>query len=86
MQRPHYGMLVAGCATLLIAAGCVTVKVAAIPAPDRPIATETDLEEVGSLMPDPNTLTAERVLHYQALLDRLIESAAYAQMAKRRRR
>ena len=74
------------CTLLLFAAGCVTVRVAAIPPPERELATEADMEEVGALLPDPATLTAEQVLHYTGLIDRLVESVSYAEMAERRLR
>jgi len=84
-MRPRtISRLAAACALLPFVAGCVTVKIAAIPPPEREIATEADMEEVGTLLPDPRTLTAERVLHYQGLLFRLSESVAYAEMAERR--
>ena len=85
MGRPrNTSRLAVACVLLLCAVGCVTVKVAAIPPPEREIATEEDMERVGSLLPDPKRLTAGEVMDWTAFLERLTESVSYAIMAEKR--
>jgi hypothetical protein len=62
----------------------VTVKVAEIPPPEHDCATDEDLERLAVLIPEQSD--PARALRVERIIDRVIESAAYCEMAERRLR